>query len=70
MLHWAFDTTVTSTSMSRAGRYPPDEVVPQPVTVASCPVYCGDTEDGRQTGATTREKVMGELRVRMETSYA
>ena len=43
-------------------------MVPQPVTVASCPVYCGDAEDGRQTGAATLEKEMGEARVRMETS--
>ena len=40
------------------------------MTVASCPVYCGDTEDGRQTGAATLEKVMGEARVRMEKSLA
>ena len=59
---------MTSTSKSLPDREPPEEVVPQPVTVASCPVYRDETSAGRQTGAMVREKVMGEHRVRMEKS--
>ena len=68
MLHWPLDTTVTSTSSRVEDSEPPKEVVPQPVTVATCPVYSEEAEAGRQTGAATREKVMGAASVRIEKS--
>ena len=36
--------------------------------MATWPVYSEDTEAGRQMGAATLEKMMGESRVRMEIS--
>ena len=43
-------------------------VSPQPVTVATCPVYSGWVEAGRHTGEAIGEKVRGEERVMMEMS--
>ena len=67
-MHCAFEITVTFTARSLGDWEPPEEVVPQPVTVASFPVYSDVTSAGRHTGAMTWLKVIGELRVRMETS--
>ena len=64
----ALDTTVTSTSSKVEDSETPKEVVPQPVTVATCPVYSEEAEAGRQTGAATLEKVMGAASVRIEKS--
>ena len=47
---------------------PSEEVAPQPVTVATCPVYSDWVEAGRQTGATVEEKVRGKVKKRMEKS--
>ena len=60
--------TVICTSWSVDAGLPSEEVSPHPVTVATWPVYRDWVEAGRQTGAATEEKVMGELRIRIETS--
>ena len=62
--------TLTSTSWSLSGWEPPDDSVPQPVTVATLPTYRLDMEAGRQTGDTILEKVTGLERVRMEKSLS
>ena len=67
-MHFSLDSTITSTSWSVDAGLPSAPVSPQPVTVATWPVYKEATEAGRQIGAALEEKVMGEVRVSIEKS--
>ena len=68
MLHSSLDITVTSTSWSVDAGLPSAPVSPQPVTVATWPVYMDWVEAGRQTGAMVVEKVRGKVKNNMEKS--
>ena len=62
------EITVTSTSWSVGDDMPSEEVAPQPITVATWPVYSDWVEAGRQIGATVDENVTLVVRVNIEKS--
>ena len=66
MLHSSLDITVTSTSWSVDAGLPSAPVSPQPVTVATWPVYRDWVEAGRQMGAIV--VLRGKVKNNMEKS--